>query len=209
MSSNLSVKNRVIFFVDGFNLYHSIAGERQFRKYKWLDLKKLCSSFLSSREELTKIFFFTAYYPGSQERRLKHQTYLRALELYDVIPILGEFKRKDKYCDHCKKTYPGYEEKQTDVNIAIELFRQAVNDQYDTACILSGDSDLIPAIRAVRSTFPNKTVKVILPPNRQSESLKKEVHSFMRMKEKHLANNQFPAVINFKDVILKMPDDWK
>ena len=163
---------------------------------------------MSSREELTKIFFFTAFYPGSQERRLKHQNYLRALELNEVVPILGEFKRKEKYCSHCKKSYPGYEEKQTDVNIAIELFRQAVNDQYDTAFILSGDSDLIPAIKAVKNTFPNKTVKLILPPNRQSESLKQEVHSFMRMKEKHLANSQLPDVINFKGVVLKKPDNW-
>ncbi|HCU24324.1 MAG TPA: NYN domain-containing protein, partial [Deltaproteobacteria bacterium] len=122
--------------------------------------------------------------------------------------IYGEFKRKDKYCDRCKRSFPGFEEKQTDVNIAIELFRQAVNDTYDTAVILSGDSDLIPAIKANKNTFPNKTVKLVLPPNRQSESLKHVCHSFMRMKEKHLIANQFPEKIMIDGTSLEKPRDW-
>jgi len=201
--------NRVIFFVDGFNLYHAIAAKPALRKYRWLNLYSLCSSFLSSRERLVKIFFFTAYYPDNPGRRLRHQTYVRALQLYDVVPVFGEFKRKDKYCGFCKKTYPGYEEKQTDVNIAIELFRQAVHDGYDTAFILSGDSDLLPAIRAVKTTFPSKTIKLLLPPERRSESLKNEVHSFMRMKERHLVAHQFPDPINVKGVIIPKPVEWK
>ena len=199
---------RVIFFVDGFNLYHAIASVKSFRKYKWLNLHKLCSSFLSSKEKLVKVLYFTAFYPGSPERRQKHQTYIRAVELQGVETIYGEFKRKDKYCDHCKRSFPGFEEKQTDVNIAIELFRQAVTDTYDTAIIVSGDSDLIPAIKAVKSTFPGKTVKLILPPNRRSESLKQVCHSFMRMKEKHLAANQFPEKIEIAGICLEKPRDW-
>lgn len=200
--------DRVIFFIDGFNLYHAISGSRQFRKYKWLNLKSLCSSFLSKREKLVDIFFFTAIYPGKMTRRQKHQNYLKALDLHNIKIMHGEFKRKDKYCFHCKKSYVGYEEKQTDVNIAIELFRQAVNDRYDTAFILSGDSDLIPAIKAVKLTFPDKIIKLVLPPGRKSESLKQEVNSFMRMKEKHLAANQFSNEINLNGVILKKPEDW-
>lgn len=201
--------NRVAFFIDGFNLYHSIALNSSFKKYKWLDLHKLCYSFLTSKEKLAKIFYFSAFYPGAFHRRHKHQTYIKALELFGVVPILGEFKRKDKYCDNCKKSFPGFEEKQTDVNIAIELFRQAVNDSYDTATILSADSDLIPAIRAVRTTFPNKTLKLVLPPNRKSESLKLEVHHFMRMKEKHLISSQLPNPIVADRVTLYKPKDWE
>jgi uncharacterized LabA/DUF88 family protein len=199
---------RAMFFVDGFNLYHAIAAKAQFRKYKWLNLRQLCSSILSSQEQLIKIFFFTAYYPGDAGRRQRHQTYIRALELHDVEIVIGEFKRKDKYCQHCKKTFTGYEEKQTDVNIAIELFRQAVQDTYDTAFILSGDSDLVPALRAVKKTFPNKTLKLVLPPERQSESMKQEVAWFMRMKERHLAKNQFPAAIEKNSVRIEKPKEW-
>ncbi|MBF0493353.1 MAG: NYN domain-containing protein [Deltaproteobacteria bacterium] len=200
---------KTIFLIDGFNLYHAISAQKTLRKYKWLNLHSLCSSFLTSNEKINKIFYFTAYYPGNGPRRQKHQLYVRALELHEVTTIFGEFKRKDKFCKSCYKTSEGYEEKQTDVNIAIELFRQAVNDTYDTAYIISGDSDLLPSIRAVKSTFPEKTIKLILPPMRQSESLKKEVHWYMRMKEKHLANNQFLEKIERNGITLQKPEDWK
>jgi len=36
--------SRVVFFVDGFNVYHAIEANPAYRKYKWLDLDKLCRS---------------------------------------------------------------------------------------------------------------------------------------------------------------------
>jgi len=52
----------------------------------------------------------------------KHKEYVRALETVRVQPVFGEFKRKDKRCLNCRTFYQTYEEKQTDVNIAIKLF---------------------------------------------------------------------------------------
>ena len=40
----------------------------------------------------------------------------------------GDFKRKDKRCPNCKKQYSTFEEKQTDLNIALQLFQLAVKD---------------------------------------------------------------------------------
>jgi hypothetical protein len=65
--------------------------------------------------------------------------------------------------------------------------------------------DLIPAIRAVKKTFPNKKIKLVLPPQRQSKSLKHEAQWFMRMKEKHLINNQFLVVIEKNGVRVEKP----
>ncbi|MBW1809759.1 MAG: NYN domain-containing protein [Deltaproteobacteria bacterium] len=200
--------NRVIFFVDGFNLYHAIAEKKQWRKYKWLNLHSLCKSFLSSKERLDKIFFFTAFYPGDEQKRNRHRHYVRALKFFGVIPIFGQFRRKDKHCKLCKEVSTGYEEKETDVNIAIELLRQAVYDNYDTAFILSGDSDLLPAIRAVTEMFPNKTIKLLLPPGRRAELLKQEVHMYMKIKDKHLRKNQFNDPLESDGVILNKPKTW-
>ena len=44
-------------------------------------------------------------------------------------------------------------------------------DQYDRAVIISGDTDLIPAIKTVRSTFPPKQIGVIVPIGKSSEDL--------------------------------------
>jgi len=36
---------RVSFFIDGFNLYDTIAADKRFRPYRWLDLKKALAIF--------------------------------------------------------------------------------------------------------------------------------------------------------------------
>jgi hypothetical protein len=41
-----------MFFIDGFNLYHSMDNDPSFRKYKWLNLHTLCEQLLFPNEEL-------------------------------------------------------------------------------------------------------------------------------------------------------------
>src|SRR5947209_4137294 len=43
-----------------------------------------------------------------------------------------------------------YREKGVDVLIAVELLRGAYRDTYDTAILVSSDTDLIPAIQEIR-----------------------------------------------------------
>ena len=61
----------------------------------------------------------------------------------------------------------------TDVNIATELLTDAFQDRFDTAMLISGDSDLTSPIRTVRQVFPEKRVVVAFPPERQSVELAK------------------------------------
>ncbi|MCL2689747.1 MAG: NYN domain-containing protein, partial [Chitinispirillia bacterium] len=72
--------------------------------------------------------------------------------------IYGEFRKVTKCCRDCNSIYNTYEEKETDVNIAIKLYQQAYKNTYDVAIILSGDSDQIPAIRAIKRDFPTKKI---------------------------------------------------
>ena len=64
-----------------------------------------------------------------------------------------------------------FEEKRTDVNIAIHLFQNAVMDAYDKAVLVSGD--IIPAVQAVQKTFPQKNLSVVIPIGRRAEELKR------------------------------------
>ena len=83
--------------------------------------------------------------------------------LLGVKPVISEFKRKSRKCKVCNKIYNAYEEKQTDVQIAINLFKESINDSYDKAMIVTGDSDLIPAIETDKEKLPKKEIKVIPP----------------------------------------------
>ena len=48
-------------------------------------------------------------------------------------------------------SFPRYTEKRVDVSIAVDMVRMAYEGMYDVAYLLSADSDLVPAVEAVRS----------------------------------------------------------
>ena len=201
--------NKVVFFIDGFNLYHSIDENPRLHQYKWLNLKRLASLFLSKHDTLVEINYFTALATWSPDKVKRHQTYIKALESEGINIVYGEFRRRTKTCPVCHRQYNTYEEKQTDVNIAIHLFRAAIQDTYDKAFILSGDSDLIPSIHAVKKIFPNKSLGVIIPVGRRAELLKHTCDFHMKLKEKHLAASTFPDEIRHGQQIISRPSSWK
>lgn len=200
--------NRVIAFVDGFNLYHSLQENPAYSKYKWLNIRKLLESYVPPKE-LKEIYYFTALVHWKPDKVSRHKILIRALEQTGVNVVYGEFRKKDRYCNRCKEYYPTFEEKQTDVNIAIHLFRLAIEDRYDTALILSGDSDLLPSIKAVKTTFPSKRVVVIIPTGRRAEELKKTCDQFIKIKERNMAASVFkdPFPLSGGKSLIK-PPSW-
>ena len=76
------------------------------------------------------------------------------------MPILSP---KNAIVSPRKFSYGTYEEKQTDVNIALAIFEGAMTDMYDKALIFSGDSDIAPSIIKSRKYHPNKRFISVLP----------------------------------------------
>jgi uncharacterized LabA/DUF88 family protein len=203
------MKTNIIVFIDGFNLYHAINVNPKYHKYKWLDLTKLANLYITKNEKIVNILYFTALALWNQSKVKKHKLFIRANEFKSVNVIYGEFKKRDKFCNVCKKRYQTFEEKQTDVNIAIQLFKLSIENKYDKAIIISGDSDLLPSINAVRKTFPNKQIGVIIPIGRRAEALKQVCDFYMKMKEKHLASATFEQSIKINDKeFLVCPPEW-
>lgn len=207
-------KKRILVLIDGFNLYHSIADNEEhpeLKKYKWLNLRKLVESFMvQKREEITKIVYFSAYAYWNPKKVLRHQTYVSALRTVNVEPVISPFKLVEKECRICKKKYKTHEEKQTDVQIAINLFQEGIKDSYDKAIIVSGDSDLIPAIKAVKSKFPLKEIQILFPPHRRMLELVTVCDNSARIREKQLATAQFPdTIVVGKNARLDKPSEWK
>lgn len=200
---------RVVFFVDGLNVYHVLARHKKYHKYKWLNLKLLAEFFISKKDHLEEVLYFTTYTPWSLTKQARHRLYVQALSDAGVNPIEGQFKLKDKRCRTCKKWYKTYEEKKTDVNIASYLFHYAINDKYDKAIIVSGDSDLIPAIKLVKLNFLEKQIGLVVPITGRAEDLKQSVDFYMKMKEKHLASSLFSRKITLKDGRdISCPSEW-
>jgi uncharacterized LabA/DUF88 family protein len=181
-----------------------------FIRYKWIDLSELAKKFISKNDKVEEIYYFTALAIWSPQKVKRHKNFIKAQEIKGTKIIYGEFKKRDKKCRKCKEIYQTFEEKQTDVNIAIKLFKLAIQDEYDKALIISGDSDLIPSIEAVKSTFPHKQIGVIIPIGRRAEQLKQTCDFYMKMKEKHLKASMLPDIINLgNSKKLERPQSWK
>lgn len=157
---------RVSAFVDGFNLYHALDDTRR-HHLKWLDLRALCIAFAPSPQHaLGSVYYFSAYATWRPDAYARHRVFVAAPQARGVVPVMGLFKQKDRACRACGSHWTDHEEKETDVNIALHLLRDAQQDRYDRALLISGDSDLAPAVRMVRNLFPQKDFRIIAPYNR-------------------------------------------
>ena len=210
------MQENVIFYVDGFNLYHAIndrrnpAGEPAYKKYKWLDLVALCKMYLQKDQILKDVYYFTALATWNERKVNKHQVYIRALKAVGVKIIYGRFQGKDRECKNCHAMFKTHEEKLTDVNIATRLLIDAQRNKFDRAIIVSGDNDLAPAIHAAKELYPTKQIGVIVPIDRMpTRNLKTAAHFHHRMTEQHLQSAQLPDEIKSGDSIIRKPDDWK
>ena len=203
---------RILFFVDGFNVYHALDDDPKYHKYKWLDYSNLVKRFVSKQDQIVDVFYFTAYAHWNPQKMARHQLLVRALMASGVKVVFGKFKNKDHKCRLCRGKYSTFEEKQTDVNIAIKLFQSAINNDFETAVIISGDSDLIPAIEAVKTTFPTKQIGLVVPIGRRAKELMSVCDFRIKMKEIHLRTSQFPDTIVLdpdKNIVLQRPPSWK
>lgn len=98
----------------------------------------------------------------------------------------------------------------TDVNIATEVLTDASEGKFDTALVVSADSDLVPAMDAVKRLFPEKRVLVFFPPGRFSAQLKKVVHVQLSIGRRTLAKSQFPTrVVKPDGYVLEHPQEWR
>ncbi len=172
-----SKKIRVVAYIDGFNFYHSVANNLP-KKYKWLNYRKLVEKYLCEGEQLEKIFLFTANPKWDPDRIIRHNDFMRIMVSLGIVIISGNYTATTKKFNANKNTvtsppdaivsprrfeYSTFEEKQTDVNMALAIFEGGIMDMYDKAFIFSGDSDIAPAIHKVRKYRKDKKFTSILP----------------------------------------------
>jgi uncharacterized LabA/DUF88 family protein len=197
-------------YVDGFNLYYGLKAGYG-RKYHWLDLQLLASSLLRPGQELRAVHYFTARAFNNSESEGRQVTYLDALASHSpkVRLIEGRFQEKPQGCLNCGARWTAYEEKETDVNIAIALLEDAVLDAYDVAFIISGDSDLRPAVAAVKRVNPGKKVIAAFPPRRHSKDLAQAVDAYVSISTTKVRNAQLPPkIVTAAGIILERPAHW-
>lgn len=199
----------VIAYIDGFNLYFGM--KQSFgEKTLWLNLQNLVLSLLKPHQKLICVKYFTSRVRNNPDKERRQKMYIEALEtLPDFEITYGHFQSHIETCRKCGHSYPYSNEKMTDVNIAVAMMEDAHKDLYDTAFLVTGDSDLVPPIKSIHKIFPHKRVFVGFPPLRENISVKNVAKGSLTIGRKKLMDAQFPMEVTKKDgFILKRPNSW-
>ncbi len=76
--------SKVVFIVDGLNLYHALdyfetgPDHDRFKKYKWLNLKKLALLFADKKDTVEDILYFTTLVTWDPGKIARHRLFIRA-----------------------------------------------------------------------------------------------------------------------------------
>jgi uncharacterized LabA/DUF88 family protein len=209
MQENPKIKERVIAYIDGFNLYFGMR-EAGLDNCRWLNVSKLVSSLLKSHQELVEIKYFTSRVSNSPDKQKRQSTYIDALESTKIKIIYGNYQDNSTECKRCGHIWRTAKEKMTDVNIATAMMVDAFTDQYDMAMLISGDSDLTPPIKEVHRLFKNKRVFIAFPPKRHNNSMALVAKGSEIIGRKKLVDSQFTEEVESKTgYILRIPKEWK
>ncbi len=204
---------RVAVYVDGFNLYHGLR-DKGWRRYYWLDLRKLATKLLAPNQRLARVRYFTARVmavPADPRKPDRQAAYLEALAtLPDLHIHYGRYARRWRHCAACGTRWLTYEEKLTDVNVAVELLGDAQANVFDTAIVVSADGDLAGLVGAIPMRFPAKRIVVAFPPGRHSGGLRQAAAASFSIGRQVLRDSQLPQrVTTAHGYMVARPREWR
>ena len=208
---------KTFVYVDAFNLYY---GSLKKTAYKWLDIKKMCELELPANQ-IEKIEIFTARVtgrPNDPDAPLRQDVFFRALRTVPNLKIVeGHFLRHPKWMPLANPPLGGpgmaevikTEEKGSDVNLAVALLRDAYENLFDVAVVISGDSDLLGPVEIVKNRL-HKPVVVLNPQKRHRpcQVLKHAASFYRHLRPSTLAASQFPATLTDAAGTFSKPASW-
>ncbi len=209
MSDGVGSVERVAAYIDGFNLYFGI--RKDGRRHLWLDLECLVRSLLKPHQQLVAVRYFTARLRDDPAAEQHQETYLKALAAHSSLLDIrqGRFQRKSKTCYCCHSAWFEYEEKETDVSLSVSLLEDGVNGLYDMALIVSADSDMTPAVHALKRLAPGVRVVAAMPPNRNSAGLAAACDAALPIGIAKVRQAQLPMTVMNGFRRLTRPEHWR
>ncbi len=177
MISCIMQRERVAVYIDGLNLFHALIKADTAAKYA--DVFSLVESLVKPAQELRFVKYFSAVQKHHSKNAREYKQYVKSLGDGKTEVITAHFKNKSKKCPSCNARWISQEEKETDVNMALAIFEDAMDNKYDVAIIISGDSDLVPPVKRIRERFESKTIVIATPPRRfaSSRDLRRVAHA--------------------------------
>lgn len=208
MTSKPRPPERVAAYIDGFNLYFGI--RRYGRQHLWLDLEALMRSLLKPHQRLVAVRYFTAMIRNDPAAEQRQKIYLNALSAHSRLLEIreGRFQQKTKTCWSCHRQCTDYEEKESDVALAVSLVEDGVRGLFDTALLVSADSDMAPGIRALRRLVPSARVVAAMPPHRRSFGLTTVCDASFPISVTKVRQAQLPDIVTVAERSFRRPAHW-
>ena len=168
---------KAIVFIDGSNFYYRLKHiiKKSANNTSLLDFnyQKFCF-WLCKDFEVVEIRYYIGVIRRKNNDQKSEKLYndqqrlFRKLQKHKVKIVLGLL------IQHPDKTY---HEKGVDVRLAVEMIKLAREDKYDTAFLISSDTDLVPAVEEV--LLLGKKVKYIGATDCQSFGLSKITRDYL------------------------------
>lgn len=147
---------KVAVYIDGSNFYHYLKDDEiSFPKGKGFNFKDFVDFLVGDKRKCISKRYYIGIFRNvdkttkSAELVRGQQKFLSKLESDDFV-----IKRGRILYDKGR-----IREKGTDVKIATDLIIGAIDDHYDTAILISSDTDLIPALQYIR--YKKKKIEYI------------------------------------------------
>jgi len=196
----------VAAYIDGFNLYYGMKS-RYGRAYMWLDVVELVRQ-LRPGNDVEVVRYFTAIVKGEPPAAANQMAYLDALSTHNgrLLDVrVGRFTPRTisrcKVCRQeflcaCPTTYVTYEEKETDVALGVAMVEDAARGIGEVTLLVSADSDLVPAIEAIRRIDPARPIYVAMPPSRLRRAVRFRGVGVFGVTKQTLRAAQLPASLS-------------
>lgn len=156
---------RVMVFIDGNNLFHELKGH--FGRSD-IDFAKFCRRLAGDRT-LVRTYYYNAPVDKEREpdRHARQDRFFRSLQRLPYFEL--RFGRL-VYFDWPRQSPI---EKGVDVKLSTDMLVHAFRNSYDTAVLVSGDTDYSPALQAIKDQ--GKHVEVVLFGDRQTSLELREI----------------------------------
>ena len=136
------MEERVMIFIDGSNLYHSLkknCGRTD------LDIGKFANKLLAKRQ-LTRIYYYNARV-GLKEEPERYKQQNAFFNSVNAIPYTELRLGRLVYTNW--PSVPPYE-KGTDVQLTTDMITHSFKNNYDVGILVAGDNDFVSAVQAVK-----------------------------------------------------------
>jgi uncharacterized LabA/DUF88 family protein len=168
---------RAAFYLDGFNVYHSLDELRE-PHLKWLSWQKLSKIIVANAREravVERIVFCTAPPCTSHSPAIGIASTSRRSKPRELWSNLGYFLQEEVQCRACAATWRKAHEKEGDVSLALALIDDAYQELFDIAFLVTNDGDQAPTVRLFRERFGQRKDLVSVSPDWLERGVSREL----------------------------------